>query len=953
MRHVILIILITVGSILPATAQNSFTPDSLMNRVADQFSIYPQEKIHLHIDKPAYTLGDTIWFKIYLVHATFHLPFKLSRYVYTELIDPLDSVVARVKTRTTDEFCHGYIALPEQLADGNYTLRAYTMYMKNYGEDYFFQRDVHIVSSAWRNRKMHARTIHGDDGTELSLRFLGETANEITPRNAGAYLKGGKTLKTRIEKDKSIHLISTNKDQNSNKAVKLDFTDASGYNYRKFMPLTTDNEAYHVGFYPEGGYLLTGVPCRVTFKATSVSGHGADIQITITDSKGEAVAKANTLYNGMGSFVFTPAEGEEYTAQCSNKYDLVQSILLPQPQAETFSLKVEPVKEYFKVSVQSGSKADPAARLYLVAHVRGAIVYADIWGDKEKPIAFGRDMFPAGVIQFLLLDGEMNTISERLAFSKNYKEAGCKIEIDRDEYGKREEISASIVITDESGDPLKGNLSVAVTDGNAVVADTCHNMPSVLLLSSELKGYIENPAFYLQKTARADLCVDLLMMTQGWRRYKLTEAFKGNPESPEIKPESHEQISGKVETRHRLIRQSDEHIVYIHGIARGAGYINMVNTDKEGVFRFDSLDFSEGTGFRLEAIQVKGKKTEEVSIDEKNYPGINIRIPQFQIIEDVLVEAQPTNYDYFRKIGDNHFLLNTVEVKAPYWGSINYEEFTEKELSRYRVPDLWDMLEEMGFEIIEQGNSSLPQSSPGRVMEMAAEDNLPFQDVVDEISARAILNPLEAASVPANDTSLNRLRYQGSYVVVFVDNNYASDNDILGYLTAGDIQEMTLIKDVDMSVLNELVQGDRNWLLGEAYRRDAAQILCNIPPSQKTVPVLNIKTLEGFDSRFFGWYSGYYDKSRLSQNRKTIFPLGYQLPVEFYSPVYDTPRKKESNNADTRSTIFWKPDIETDAGGNAVFSFYSSDMPATYTVVIEGITEKGDIIFETRKIRVR
>lgn len=954
MRHVTLIIFFAACVILPVGSQITFSPDSLMDRVAGQFSIYPQEKIHLHIDKPAYTSGDTIWFKIYPVHATFHVPFKLSRYVYTELIDPLDSVVSRVKIRLADDSCHGYMALPEQLADGNYTLRAYTMYMKNYGEDYFFQREVHIVSSVWRNRKVQANTIPGHGGMGLSLRFLGETGSRITPQDAVADLKDGKRLTSRIEKDKSIHVVSNNRDREENKAMKLDFTDASDYNYQKFMPLSTDNEAFHVGFYPEGGYLLTGVPCKVTFKATGLSGHGADVQITITDSRGEVVATANTLYEGMGSFVFTPVEGEEYTARCTNKYSLVQSVVLPQSQAETFSLKVEQAKDYFMVSVQSASKADPAAPLYLVAHVRGAIVFADAWGDKEKPLAFGREMFPAGVIQFLLLDEEMNPISERLAFSKNYTRVNSNIITNKDEYGKREKIAASINIMGESGNPLSGNLSVAVTDGNTVVADTCHNMPSVLLLSSELKGYIANPAFYLQQTARADLCADLLMTTQGWRRYKLPEIFKGSPEKPRIEPETHEQVSGVVGTQRRLLfKQSDEHIVYISGIARGAGYVDMVNSSKEGAFRFDSLDFSEGTGFRLEAIQVKGKKTEEVMIDEKEYPGINIRIPQFQIQEDALVETQPAEYDYFRKIGDNHFLLSTLEVRAPYWGSTNYEEFSEADLGRFRVPDLWEMLMEMGFEIVEHDNSSLQEMSLGKDNGMGAEENRPFQDVIDNNAIRQNLNPLIKGLVASIDFSRNSLRYQGNYVVVFVDNNYSSGNDILGHLTAGDIQEMVLIKDVEVSLLNDLVRGDRNWLLGEAIRRDAAQVLFNIPPSQKTVPVLNIKTIDSFDSRFFGWYSGSFDIARMSQNRKTIFPLGYQLPAEFYSPVYETPRQKENKDADTRSTIFWKPDIETDAGGNATFSFYASDIPATYTLVIEGITDKGDIIFETRNIKVK
>ena len=73
-------------------------------------------------------------------------------------------------------------------------------------------------------------------------------------------------------------------------------------------------------------------------------------------------------------------------------------------------------------------------------------------------------------------------------------------------------------------------------------------------------------------------------------------------------------------------------------------------------------------------------------------------------------------------------------------------------------------------------------------------------------------------------------------------------------------------------------------------------------------------------------------------------PLGYQLPVEFYSPKYDTQEKIDDSKPDLRTTIYWKPNVMTDNEGNAKLDFYTADDSGTYSVVIEGVSEDGKLI---------
>ena len=83
---------------------------------------------------------------------------------------------------------------------------------------------------------------------------------------------------------------------------------------------------------------------------------------------------------------------------------------------------------------------------------------------------------------------------------------------------------------------------------------------------------------------------------------------------------------------------------------------------------------------------------------------------------------------------------------------------------------------------------------------------------------------------------------------------------------------------------------------------------------------------------------------------KTFLPLGYQQPVEFYAPKYDTPEKRNTLSPDMRTTIHWQPVVKVDSLGTAAFEFYTADEPTSYTVIIKGLTHDGRIIRKEEKI---
>jgi len=103
-----------------------------------------KEKVHLHFDKPYYTSGENIWFKAYLVEAKTNKPIALSKVLYVELIDPLNKIMLSKTIKVEAHGTAGDFQLPSELTSGKYMVRAYTNYMRNFDNTYFFRKELQI-----------------------------------------------------------------------------------------------------------------------------------------------------------------------------------------------------------------------------------------------------------------------------------------------------------------------------------------------------------------------------------------------------------------------------------------------------------------------------------------------------------------------------------------------------------------------------------------------------------------------------------------------------------------------------------------------------------------------------------------------------------------------------------------------------------------------------------------
>ena len=814
------------GSETSTYTVNENIEKNLSERIVDfldkQLEIFPQEKIHLHTDRNVYVPGEKIWFKAYVTDAVTHQYPTFSQYVYVELISPADTLVNRVMVLLKDDMFYGHLPITQTISYGDYTLRAYTSYMENLGDDYFFKKNIRIGNISQK----------GGNGESREKRGNGE--------------KGGR------------------------------------------------KDDFDVSFFPEGGSLLEGAFCKVAFKALNRNGSSETISGEIVDEKGAMITSVQTFHAGMGVFSFIPGQEKNYFLKCRNMNGLEKQFDLPRPALNAYALTAS--KKYGILSIGvNKSSGSPDIPCFLLAHSRGLVLYFADWDWKNEFFNISEESLPAGVTQFVLFDKDMNPLSERLVFSKN-DDATAKLEFQTDKasYEKREKVIVTLTPS-PWGRAGEGLLSVAITDDKDLAIDSTTTILSTLLLSSELKGYIENPAYYLKDDAKSNIALDYLMLTHGWRRYNIPEIVKGNIENPKMPFQMAQKITGKASSPLFSKPVSGSEIV----ITSNNGGFMFSSTDEKGQFVFEDLIIPDSTRLFIQALDRKGNDNIVLDVDDASFPAL-IRAPQSPV-----VEIQSSAVETKRESEPDAFIVK-AEKRSMYDEDMRMYEIEEVVISAPRIKFKKD---EPRLQFWANENSDVT---------IRRKD---FEKTATRFVTE-ILNNIPGIRI-SRTTGLIKIRGASSLPLVLIDGVQISWPSVekptildspLEKVSVHDVESIDIIAGASAAMFGVRGEGGIISITTKKWEEK--------PPGEKS-------------------------------NRIVYTPLGYQKPVEFYSPKYDTQEAKWSAIPDYRTTIFWKPDIViSDDEEEASFEFYTSDFKTTYSVVIEGITTDGRIVRQVEKIKV-
>jgi len=885
-----------------ASAQTTNTLDQTLITLQKQAADQPYEKVYLHMDKPYYGAGDTLWFKAYVVTGARHYLSGISYVLNVDLVNEQNIIRKSIKLPIANGLTRGDFILGDTIPEGNYRIRAYTNWMRNAGPEYFFDKTFKIVNSISNEvftRSAYTYTLNnGQQTVNVTINY--------TDLNGKPY--ANKEVKYEVDLDPKR--VAKGKGITDDKGgLVITFTNpepgilsagqiitAIQLNDQKIINKTVAIKATStkadLQFFPESGNLVNGIISKIAFKAIGADGLGVDAKGTISDGQGNEVTTFSSTHLGMGMFMFTPQPGKSYKANVIYADGSKDAVALPQALDHGYVLAITNADSLNNVIVQiTGNGESQSGSLVLVARSGGEIFFEG----KSKPGASAftavipKSKFPSGIVQFTLFSGSGEPVNERLIFIQNPDKLKLALTSSLQSYSPRQRVKIDINVKDRSGKPVRGSFSASVINETTIpVEETAEgSILSSILLTSDIKGYIEKPNYYftnINATTAADL--DILMLTQGYHRYEWKEIMSNTPANIIFKPEKSITISGTVKSF--LGKPIVKGKVSLFSNSEGLFLVDTI-TDKNGRFSF-GMAFKDSTTFTIKALAANGRDNVILDLDKAPpLTGGNKNRADIQVSIDNGLEQYLQNnkkqYDADVKygVGDRSIFLKEITI------------------SRLKVKSPRQLAEEKAVEFSDNLNGA------GQANQIITADDIA---AVGGSTIFDCLNGRMAGVEVRTDSTGNQGFYsmrgsdqmnsRAQPMVIIIDGIFGRD---ISLIAISNIQSIEVLR--SMNLLSAYGSRASNGILVVTTKR-----------GDKDSPFTKI------DNDFI-----------------SCKPRGYYKALQFYSPKYTGP-KTNAQIIDLRSTIFWNPLIETDKDGNTSFEYFNADSKGTYRVVVEGIDYK-------------
>lgn len=859
-------------------------------------SIYPREKIFLHLDRPYYNLKDTVWIKGYILSAMDMSAMDSSQLVYIDMLDNSGKVIKRSSVYSAAGIFFANLRLSEtDFKQGVYWLRTHTQFMRNYGDSVFPLTRFAIIGSGnpdWEVALSKAGVAEGKFFLQASL--LPATGQTFNREEVSLVLKAKN--KTLLRQKVITGLDGQLTVQESLPAIgnvqELQLQLSVGRDFSMQVPVYVQEKLeLDLQFLPEGGNLIAGQRQRLGFKAINSAGRGVDVRGQIENETGGVVASFASVHKGMGLLWFRPEAGVHYTAVLDDG----RRFALPPAQQSGIRLQVDndPVSDSVIVWVDASADLQNKS-CFFRASSHGISCAMGIVRTKSQPyrLAIAKRAFPSGICRFTLFDEKGLPLQERSALIWHKDTLQIELTTDKPVYGNRDSVSVTVQVRNAAGEPVVGSFSLAVIDtGRVSPAPYTDNILSHMLLSSELKGAIEDPAYYFNDPLPE--AVEALMLTQGWVQYH--QAFS----KPVYPYQKQFMVTGKVTNLlNKPVKGSELTLLGKDG--RFGSFITQATTDEKGRFVFNDFPLfnTDTVGMLIKASNRKGKQFGiGIDLDLPQEPGASTSpMPDFarqDIAYDTAVAAQlQQKANLYRGLRRERGYLPEVIVK-----------------SRLRVKGSKSL----------NGDREADQTITEAMLEKDAKEELLY------ILNRDVKGFYKGTFPKSN---IQTYKVNGDFVIFVIDGfninrsyepSSPSHTAFVEYLNG----YLKYIRVEDVVGIEVMISPGNTF----AYENEF-----NLHPEGGYRFVFIEITTRSGNGAFYKSLPGTY-------LYKPTAPTTGKL---FYSPRY-TSKEMDHTLLDYRSTLFWKPDIVTDEQGRAQLSFYTSDSKTGYLLIIQGTDMLGGV----------
>ena len=870
------------------------------------------EKIYLQLDGKVYTTDKIIWFKAVVTNAYNHEPTTLSGVLYVELIGPNELIVEKKILKIENGIGEGFFSLNRRYSEGLYLIRAYTEWNKNFDNDFFFEEYIHVFAPASEVKEDPISEItlieEQNNQRRLNVSFNPIVLDSLHKREIILYISFDEkkdTLSIKESRDGKYLFDYPIPDECQLVSMQIETTNQ----FSNVKTIALNKDYLDLQFFPESGELVHGIPGLVGFKAIDYNGKGQRVEGEIINQQGEIITffKSNEL--GMGSFMLRKVEsGQKYSARLLDKHEGKPFKVYPLPDIASKGNVLSVKKSGNNIRILASSSYIKNDSIYIQISQRG-IEYYSIQGYlNEGNIWFSilADILPEGIFAFTMMDNSMNPIAERLYFNKKPESRlNIVLNTDKKNYMQRELTKLDINVSDSTGMPVNANLSVLVINKAQMgqIQDSRQNILTYFLLNSELRGEIENPGFYFRKDSRhRDL--DALLLTQGWRKYNYTKPL--DRDNLHFQPESTLRVSGSVGGSN--FQKKNKQVALTMMTFGNNRSVQTQSTDSLGRFSFNVNDeFGQNCNILIQSANKSGKKKDyTIELDKKKSPDISLNsIMRIERVDSVVHAFVEKNIE--RKKIDDSFTFSSDNILI--------EEVT---IEGYRMtPERKKVTEDYGKPDV---------IIPGEVIAEKEEE-----------WSHGLFSVLEASfpdkiHIWKDRTGALFATVKTAEMTLFmVDGIPVRGNEyrFLPNIPPSEVESFEIIENAEnfRTLFCEL------WpvICGAMQKNKRRQI--EIPASGD---IIAIYTHAG---------TGIFGTNRSEGILVEAIPV-FSTPREFYTPSYQNLKPTDMLKPDLRALVHWEPEILVDGLGNASTSFYNADNKGKIQVVVEAISENGEIGYQ-------
>ena len=484
---------------------------------------------HVSTDKPIYRPGETVYVRSVITHAITNLPNLKGGSGVVEIVSPRGDVVARGNSNFKDAALGWQWKIDPATPGGDYKVKVTPMRGDPPGEREFNIR-------AFRQKRLRTQI-------EFARKGYGPGDNvaatlEVSRSEGGIPVGAKADVTARVDRGvawKGTAIVGN--DGFATVRFKLPETIVQGEGTLSFaiedggvvetasktIPILVSR--VDLAAYPEGGDLAAGVENRVYFEAIAPNGRPADVRVELVDSKGNSICDADTQHEGRGSFSFIPGAAETYTLRVIEPWNVETEI--PLPKAKPGWVALHAIRDIYGPGEPVEVELAPAGNYVVQISRRERVIGEKILQQKNRiltgtaRVAFELPPDVSGVLLVTVFKDDL-PIAERLVYREPDKKLHIEVEPDRDAYVPGEKVTLKIRTMDDSGSPVPGVIGLTVTDDATLemveTREKAPRLPVQVYLEPEVKE-LADAHVYLSDDPEAPRALDLLLGTQGWRRF--------------------------------------------------------------------------------------------------------------------------------------------------------------------------------------------------------------------------------------------------------------------------------------------------------------------------------------------------------------------------------------------------------------------------------------------------